>query len=916
MNFEDTVVGVKGFLTIIKKYEDGREELLLKDRNMIVSGMGVAISEMFTAPEDCSIENFQIDRFQVGVSGNAATVTSSVFELLGPLTSVDQYGTGSNLDVEIREQITSNEFKRLPAAKIPKSKINKLGNNTVRYTIVIDEEACNDLAVNSREASLSEIGMLVKNPTLSKEDKPILVCYKKFNPVRKTQDFSLIFRWTIITSESEVLSTGAGYTLLNILVQSGETELVPTGIAYGRPTTPEGTFEEFTEIDSTTTYNNVPYTLNNNDPARRVLKTGDLFSDKFQVLIPSAANYGNAELPLMVAFADFGQERSFATTFSALAEQLNSRNSFGVAPLGDSGVGNTSRAMVYSAFSKEAINHTKAIVRYLIDAYPINKDKIYFYGFGVGGGHAAGIAGLQLDPSPSGWYPAAMVLHDAVLSNRFTWWYGAPASLTSMSGTYNTPLNAQMSPLTKSITYWCASSYGASDEGGKSRGTYYARSTDYIPGVLTNNGVDGATWSQVSGITPDHKPYTFIETSPVEFDLTTSTGLWLSSCLLMNLTHIPTYVQFNTNNPSGSVITLPNLIVSSFISGTVDNPYNIEVFNKQYSGMFVNWEIHTSSTGTHSLSTINLNEALNFCYSKSAIEVSSGITMVGRTGEYWGIQPYGYVQKAQDTFTGYKGYGVPQIFESEGMDPGVNVWPSGLSVIYWSKDVEENSLTLSSTFMCQEDTKPYQCTVLNVDKLVLHHGTSALPLIIKKPYTQTDRDATGITSSFTFANDYEYPHPWMDVWASVDGAKLGGLRDQSYTMLEGYANAVILGWASSIRDTSTILIESPPGDPSPYPFKVPESLPGTGKVRTDFGQISNDVYYSSGTPTTTGSGQWTRISRFRKNGEPFPDNEAWRYLPNWATSNPNAGYTTIATVDKEYGSLILTQRGMYIIYKP
>lgn len=913
MNFEDSLVGVKGFLTIIKKYNDGREELLLKDRNMIVSGMGVAISDMFTAPDNCSVEDFQIDRFQVGVSGTASIVTSSVNELLGPLTSVNQYGEGSNLDVEIREQIINNAFKKLPAAKIPKSKINKLGNNTVRYTLVIDEEACNNLAVNGKEASLSEIGMLVKNPTLSHEDKPILVCYKTFNPVRKTQDFSLVFRWTIITSEYEAIPIETTYTLLNVIVQSGETELVPTGLAYGRPSVPEGTFEEFTEIDSTISYSTVPYTLNNNDPARRILRTGDLLSDKFQVLIPSAANYVNTELPLMVAFADFGQERSFATTFSALADELNSRDSFGVAPLGDSGIGNASKAMVYSAFSKEAINHTKAIVRYLIDAYPINKDKVYFYGFGVGGGHAASIAALQLDPTPSGWYPAAMVLHDAVLSNRFTWWYNAPSTLTSVSGTYPTPPNATMGALAKSITFWCASSYGS--EGGKAKGTYYVRSLNYIPGVLTNNGIDGVTWNQVSGMTPDHKPYTFIETSPIEFNLNTSTDLWLSSCLLMNLGHIPTYVQFNTNNPSGPPVTLPNLMLSSFISGTSDNPYNIQVFNKQYSGVFANWQIHTSSTGTHNLSSINLTQALNYCYSKSAVDVLSGITIVGRSGEYWGIHPYGYVQKAEDGQLGYFGYGVPQIYADGGMPASANLWPSGLSVMYWSKDLNQNSITLSSTFLCQEDTKPFQSTILNVDKLGLQHGTSALPLIIKKPYTQTDRDATGITSSFTLANDYEYPHPWLDVWSSSGGARLGGLRDASYTMLEGYANAVILGWASSIRDTSTVLIEAPAGSNDFYPFEVPETLPGTGKVRTDFGQISPTVYYSSGNPVTTAT---TRISRYRKNGQPFSDDQAWRFLPNWNLTGSNAltDALDIAKVDKENGSLILTQRGMYIIYKP
>jgi len=929
MRFDDSVVGIKGFLTIIKKYTDGREEVVLKDHNMIVSGMGVGLSDMLVAPDEASVNNFQIDRFQLGVSGNLSEVlTSSIHQLRGPLENATDYGLGTNLEIELSEQIVNNSLKILPAAKIPKGKVNKVGNNKVRYTLMIDEEACNNLVVNGNEASLNEIGMLIKNPTLNDTDRPILVCYKNFNPVRKTNDFSLVFRWTIVTSEVEAVGINSSYSLVNIRTYEGESPTNPTGMYYSTGVTTDGEYVEFSDIDSSIVYNNVPFILNDGDPAGKILRTGDLFPDKFQLLIPSGYNYNNNDLPLMVAFADFGQDRSFTSTFSALAEELNKRDCFGVIPLGDSGVGNYSKAMVYSVFSKEALNHTKAIVRYLIDTYPIDKDKIYFYGFGTGGGQAASVASLQLDSSPSGWYPASMILHDAVLSNTFTWWYFAASSLPSVSGTYPLPKNAELLPIAKSITYWCASSFGTFEEGGGNKpGIYYVRSYDYIPGILTNDGIDGAKWKEVSGITPDHKPFGFYEVSPIEFNLNTSSDLWLSGCYLMNLTHIPTYVQFNQNNPSGPPVTLPNFMLSSFLLDTTSNPYNIQPFNKQYSSLFVDWEIHPSSTGTHNLSSINLTEALDFCFAKQRTNVYSGITLVGRTGSYWGLSAFGYVQKAQDQASGYFGYGVPQIYEDEGMPASANLWPSGLAVMYWSRDTNENSLTLSSTFLCQDDSKPYQNMIINVDAVGLNHGTSSSPLIIKKLFVQTNRDATGLTSSFSLANDYDYPHPWIETWTSFrhptqspggtpgygTGARLGGIRNVSYLTLEGYSNAVILGWASSIRDTSSIPILT---DAGVYQFEVPN--PDTlvaGKVPATFGTISPTVYNSSGIPT---SDQYARISRTRKNGVPFPDESAWRYLPNWDLTGAAslANPLVLAKVDKVTGTMVLNQRGMYIIYKP
>ena len=70
--FLEEDVKLSGHLQIAKVYSDGTEELVFDDHNVIVSGMGVGLSYLFTAGGSDNLLDFQIDRFQVGVSGGTA----------------------------------------------------------------------------------------------------------------------------------------------------------------------------------------------------------------------------------------------------------------------------------------------------------------------------------------------------------------------------------------------------------------------------------------------------------------------------------------------------------------------------------------------------------------------------------------------------------------------------------------------------------------------------------------------------------------------------------------------------------------------------------------------------------------------------------------------------------------------------
>lgn len=197
-NFAEEM-GITGHLNITRRWNTGQEECLFDDHNVIVSGMGVGLSYLFTGSGSDSILDYQIDRFQVGVSGGTDLETSSTYELSGPLDTVADYGTASKVYVKIGTQITNNSLTTDQAfVMIPKNKITRIDDSSVRYTLVLDEDACNDLTGGSgEEVYLSEIGMLMKNPRGNATDQSILVCYRAFSDIRKTSDFSLIFRWTI-----------------------------------------------------------------------------------------------------------------------------------------------------------------------------------------------------------------------------------------------------------------------------------------------------------------------------------------------------------------------------------------------------------------------------------------------------------------------------------------------------------------------------------------------------------------------------------------------------------------------------------------------------------------------------------------------------------------------------------------------
>ena len=193
-------LGMKGHLTI-HKVQDGQEELVYDEDNVIVSGFGWSSAHLYGRVGSDTITDYQIDRFKLGVSGGVALQVNSTTDLSGSLSSASEYNsTGdSNLATvsgyrwENDQSITTGDWY----AKIPFSKVTKIDNRTVRYTIFVDEDSCNNLSRGGDDVSLNEIGLFIKNPKASSPETSVLAAYRYFSNIRKTSDFGLVFRWTI-----------------------------------------------------------------------------------------------------------------------------------------------------------------------------------------------------------------------------------------------------------------------------------------------------------------------------------------------------------------------------------------------------------------------------------------------------------------------------------------------------------------------------------------------------------------------------------------------------------------------------------------------------------------------------------------------------------------------------------------------
>ena len=192
-------MGMTGHLEIWKIDGSGSEELVFDDHNVITSGMGAGLGLLYAGSGAGDITNFQIRHFQLGESGN--TILDSYgpdqVALVAPLTLAVHYQTTtqSSIPVSTHEILDSdgtdfNSGTTYPFGIISDNAIKRVDLNSVTYILYIDQHSCNNKTLN-------EVGLFMKNPLGLTPDRSPLVAYRPFTNITKTNDFSLVFKWTL-----------------------------------------------------------------------------------------------------------------------------------------------------------------------------------------------------------------------------------------------------------------------------------------------------------------------------------------------------------------------------------------------------------------------------------------------------------------------------------------------------------------------------------------------------------------------------------------------------------------------------------------------------------------------------------------------------------------------------------------------
>jgi len=182
---------INGHLEIVKRYSNGDESVVFDEHNVIVSGMGLTLSLLFSGSGSDTVTDFQISRAQLGTGANAEV--STTYQLATPVAFSETYTSGDSgvIAVSGTQYTTANTtVANQVFVVIPHSKVTRVNKNSVRYSIVIDEIPLNGVG-------LKEIGLFVKNPQGTPETRSVMVAYKTFNVITKSSDFSLIFNWTL-----------------------------------------------------------------------------------------------------------------------------------------------------------------------------------------------------------------------------------------------------------------------------------------------------------------------------------------------------------------------------------------------------------------------------------------------------------------------------------------------------------------------------------------------------------------------------------------------------------------------------------------------------------------------------------------------------------------------------------------------
>jgi|TARA_A100000172_G_scaffold41301_3_gene25223 arylsulfatase A-like enzyme len=211
---------MKGSVEITKVYSDGRKELVCRDNNVLTTGLGVSLVDLFTETGSTDIKDKIAGYFQIGVGkhqpeNQSDSASKYISSLASPLTTSEEYGVDASLDVNIHNLVTLHPTvfngaiqqgtQEAVFVKLENSdSVNNI-NGVVSYKLVLTEEMANDL-----NGEITEFGLFTRNTTEAafsskqrpQDHKSVLLAYKNLEGVagsgiEKNSDYSLVVDWQL-----------------------------------------------------------------------------------------------------------------------------------------------------------------------------------------------------------------------------------------------------------------------------------------------------------------------------------------------------------------------------------------------------------------------------------------------------------------------------------------------------------------------------------------------------------------------------------------------------------------------------------------------------------------------------------------------------------------------------------------------
>jgi len=161
ININDKVP-YQGEIEIVKIYDDGREEVHYKDSNVIVSGLGVGLSRLFSGEGSDKVEDYLLSHYQLGVSGSSDLQVTTTYALGSSLPLYDY----TDLDIPSLV-VTENQIKNdyiFSNQAFGRTNLPVFDGNSIRFNIIIDKLLANNLKSNRKDLYLNEVGLYMADP--------------------------------------------------------------------------------------------------------------------------------------------------------------------------------------------------------------------------------------------------------------------------------------------------------------------------------------------------------------------------------------------------------------------------------------------------------------------------------------------------------------------------------------------------------------------------------------------------------------------------------------------------------------------------------------------------------------------------------------------------------------------------------